>query len=70
MKGSYVADAFSGSGALAKKVRAAGFTTREWGLLHGESQDITKIVVRRPILQDLKSGRSIGIMLAPPCSSW
>ena len=55
---------------VSKKIRLAGFSAREWDLLHGASGDLCVPKVRRPIKQDLACGRCIGLMLAPPCSSW
>ena len=70
MSGSYVADCFAGCGVVSKKVRAAGFAAREWELLNSPAHDLCKFKVRAPIVADLTLGRCIGLMLAPPCSSW
>jgi hypothetical protein len=69
-KGRYVADLFSGHGGVARAVRAAGFTAREWELLHGSHGDLTSPLVRKTIKEDCKRHRVIAAMLAPPCSSF
>eukprot|EP00438_Fugacium_kawagutii_P016537 Skav227298 [mRNA] locus=scaffold2645:95140:99516:- [translate_table: standard] len=68
--GRYVADFFSGSGGVARAARKAGFSTREWELLHGEEYDLTKPCVLWKIHEDIKHGKIIAAMLAPPCSSF
>jgi hypothetical protein len=70
VSGSYVADCFAGCGVVSNKVRAAGFAAREWELLNSPAHDLCNPKVRAPIVADLARGRCIGLMLAPPCSSW
>lgn len=66
----YFADFFSGSGGVARAVRAAGFSTREWELLHGEDYDLTKPSFLSKIREDIRNGKIFAAMLAPPCSSF
>ena len=74
MKGQYFADLFSGVGGVAKAARRLGFSAREWELLHGENSDLTRLVTRPCVIykfeQDIKHGKVLAAMLAPPCSSF
>lgn len=69
-KGQYVADLFSGVGGVAKAARALGFSAREWELLHGDNSDLTRPCVLYKLEQDIKNGKVLAAMLAPPCSSF
>ena len=69
-RGQYLADFFSGVGGVAKAARALGFNAREWELLHGENNDLTRPCVVYKIKQDVKHSKIIAAMLAPPCSSF
>lgn len=55
---------------MARAARHAGFSTREWELLHGPDGDLTHPAVLRKIEADCSHGRLLGAMLAPPCSSF
>ncbi|CAK8986803.1 Uncharacterized protein SCF082_LOCUS707, partial [Durusdinium trenchii] len=70
VKGQYVADFFAGSGRVARAVRRAGFTCREWEILTGPDADLTRPAVLQSVKFDIDKGRIIAAMLAPPCSSF
>ena len=50
MIGGYIADCFSGSGSVAKKIRQAGFAAREWDLILDPRLDLCRRSVRRAIV--------------------
>lgn len=69
-RGSYVADLFAGKGGVSRAVRALGFSAREWELLKGPDHDLTNPVVVFKLLEDIRKGHVLAVMLAPPCSSF
>jgi hypothetical protein len=70
VKGCYVGDLFSGHGGVAKAARQAGFSARDWELLHGTEGDLCRPAVQRVLIADAKQGKLIASMLAPPCSTF
>ena len=70
LKGQYVADLFSGNGGVALACRKLGFATAEWDIRHGHQCDLTCRKVLRKLRLDIKSGRVLAAMLAPPCNSF
>ena len=66
----YVADLFSGRGGVAKACRQLGLRTREWELDAGEVFDLVRLPVRQKLKQDIRQGRVVSVMLAPPCMSF
>ena len=70
VKGRWFADVCSGEGGVAKAVRAKGFRTAEWDTRHGAAYDVAAPRNRRAIAADVSAGRILGLMLAPPCSSF
>ena len=66
----YVADLFSGKGGVAKSCRQLGLRTREWELDAGEIFDLVRLPVRQKLKQDIRRGRVVSVMLAPPCMSF
>ena len=66
----YVADFFAGKGGVARAIRATGFSTREWELLHGPDYDLTQPATIKRILGDIQNRRLLSAMFAPPCSSF
>lgn len=66
----YVADFFAGSGGVSRAVRKLGFKTRDWEIEKGAAYDLTKPSVIRKILDDIRRGKIIAAMFAPPCSSF
>lgn len=61
---------FSGKGGVARCARKLGFETREWELLHGSNGDLTSPAVLFKIKTDIRNGKVLAAMLAPPCSSF
>ena len=70
LKGKYVADCFSGCGGVSRCVEAAGFPTHQWDIKHGAGGDLTAELVIRQLISDIRAGRVLAVMLAPPCSSF
>ena len=70
LKGQYVADLFSGSGGASLACRRLGFATAEWDIRHGHQCDLTSRKVLRKLRLDIKSGKVLAAMLAPPCNSF
>ena len=69
-KGHYVADLFSGEGDVALACERLGFASREWDIRHGHQCDLTSRKVLRRLKCDVKAGKVLAVMLAPPCSSF
>ena len=69
-RGAYIADVFAGEGSVANKVRRQGFNAREWDTVNHKSQDLTCEKVRGKIKHDIKNGLCLGLMFAPPCTTW
>ena len=69
-RGQYVADFFSGHGGVARAARKLGFSTREWELERGPAFDLTNKAVLFKIKEDVRKGRVIAAMLAPPCTTF
>ena len=70
LKGQYVADLFSGDGGLAMACRKLGFAIAEWNIKHGRQCDLISRKVLRKLPLDIKSGKVLAAMLAPPCDSF
>ena len=51
-------------------MKSLGFAARSWELLDGPHGDLTSPKVLRQVLADIRSGRAVAGMLAPPCSSF
>lgn len=68
--GKFFCDFFSGKGGVAICARKLGFETREWEILHGCNGDLTSPAVLFKIKTDIKNGKVLAAMLAPPCSSF
>ena len=66
----YVADLFSGKGGVAKACRQLGLRTKEWEVDAGEIFDLVRLPVRQKLKQDIRRGRVVSVMLAPPCMSF
>ena len=69
-KGCYLADLFSGHGGVSKAVRKMGFSAREWELLKGDEHDLTNPLVVFKVCEDVRKGKILAAMMAPPCSSF
>eukprot|EP00974_Lingulodinium_polyedra_P083388 8073291-Lingulodinium_polyedra.AAC.1 len=61
----WLADCFSGCGAVARAARQLGFPAKEFELRHG--CDLAAPNVQRQLCQDIHQGRVLALMLAPPC---
>ena len=66
----FLADLFSGSGGVARAAQTLGFLTKEWDVVHGPAYDLTDRRVIFKIREDIRRGRIVAVMLAPPCSSF
>ena len=69
-RGRFFCDFFAGKGGVARAARDMGFNTREWELLHGENHDLTSLKVLSKVCQDIRQGKVLAAMFAPPCSSF
>lgn len=69
-EGRYVADLFSGEGGVALTCERLGFASCEWDIRHGHQCDLTSRAVLRKLKCDVKAGKVLAVMLAPPCSSF
>ena len=69
-KGQYVADLFSGNGGVAAACERLGFRSNEWDIRHGHHCDLTRRKVLRRLKVDIKQGKVLAAMLAPPCDSF
>ena len=70
MSSGYIADSFSGSDAVRKAGLRQGIECRSWDIKHGPTGDLLRRDVLLSIISDIKSGKILGIALAPPCASW
>ena len=70
MRKGFFADVFSGCGVVARHIRQLGFGAREFDIRNSPSQDATKPELRRWFLTALRLRILLGLMLAPPCSSF
>ena len=52
-----------------KAASQAGFSTREWELLHGPDFDLTEPATVQRLKTDIRKHKMIATMLAPQCSS-
>lgn len=68
--GKYVADLFAGKGGVAHQCRRLGYKAKEWELERGIQYDLTSKKVRKRLISDIKRGRVLGAMLAPPCTTF
>ena len=68
--GMYVADLFAGKGGVAHQCRRLGYKAKEWELERGVQFDLTNRKVRRKLIRDVKKGRVLAAMLAPPCTTF
>lgn len=68
--GKYVADLFAGEGGVAHQCRRLGYKAKEWELDRGLQFDLTNRKVLRKLIGDVKKGRVLAAMLAPPCTTF
>ena len=68
--GSYVADLFSGSGAVSRQIRKRKVKAREFDIKYGKDGDLLEPSFRRLFSADVKEGRILAVMIATPCSSF
>ena len=69
-KGCYVADVFSGRGGVALACERIGFVSRQWDIRLGHQCDLTSRNVLYRLKCDIRSGKVLAMMMAPPCSSF
>ena len=69
-KGQYVADLFSGKGGVAAACEKLGFVARQWDIKYGHQCDLTNRKVLRALHLDVKNGKVLAVMMAPPCDSF
>ena len=71
MKGKYFADLFSGSGVGASAAVRSGFAARMWEKSRQPlKEDLTKRSVKSKLKRDIRRGKVLASMLAPPCRSF
>ena len=55
---------------MSRSVRRHGVVARSWDVAAGDSFDLTNAKVRGRVITDIKEGKIVGALLAPPCSSF
>ena len=70
VKGHYVADLFSGCGGVALACERLGFVSKQWDIRLGHQCDLTSRNVLYKLKCDIKAGKIIAVMMAPPCNSF
>lgn len=63
-----MADLFSGRGGDTRRCHAQGFRAKECGLGGGVAFDLTRSRIRGRAVSEIRAGRLIGAVLAPPCA--
>ena len=63
-------DLFAGSGGVARHCRWLGYRCKEYDILHGAAGDLTSPSVLRQIRQDIRAGKVVAAILAPPSASF
>lgn len=69
-KGLYIADLFSGNGGVSAACERLGFCAKEWDIRHGHQCDLTSRNILSVLKRDIKAGKILAVMLAPPCDSF
>ena len=69
-KGLYFLDLFGGKGSVSKALHRLGFSTFLWDTAYGNEYDLMDRRNQRFILQQLRSGKVVGVMLHTLCTSW
>ena len=69
-QGEFVADLFSGSGAVSAACHRLGLAARQWEVEKGAEYDLTAPFVKRQLRKQVSDGRVIVGVLAPPCASF
>ena len=70
MNSRYVADLFAGEGGVSQQVRLLGFKARTWEIKHGAEFDLCRQSEQQNLIKEIKSGKVIACMLAPPCTTF
>lgn len=70
LKGLYIADLFSGNGSVSAACERLGFCAKEWDIRHGHQCDLTSRKILSVLKRDIKTGKILAVMLAPPCDSF
>eukprot|EP00959_Pyramimonas_sp_CCMP1952_P017079 362654-Pyramimonas_sp.AAC.1 len=63
-------EVFSGCGAFSKAARRRGVEAFPFDVLQGAAGDVTRRPVQRRIRRLLAHPRCLGILLAPPCTTY
>lgn len=63
-------DLFGGVGGVSKAVQRIGYRAKIWDLKYGPLHDLTDRRVLGRILQEIKKGRVLAVMMAPVCTSF
>ena len=65
-----MADLFSGHGGVSRTVLRLGFAARQWEIELGPQGDLTSRKVRAHIKRDIRRGKVLSAMVAPPCTTF
>ena len=68
--GAYFLDLFAGQGGVSRCLRQHGYRCCEFDVIHGPRCDLTSPAVQARILQAIRTGTVLGIMIALPCFSF
>lgn len=63
-------DLFGGAGGVSKACKRIGFNAKLWDLRFGPLHDITDKRTLQRILQEIRKGRVLAVMMAPVCTSF
>ena len=66
----YVMDLFAGKGGVSAACQALGFHAKQWDIIHGPEHDLTDKRVLKRLLQEIRRGRVLAVMMAPVCTSF
>ena len=66
----YVMDLFAGKGGVSASCEALGFHAKQWDIIHGPEHDLTDKRVLKRLLQEIRLGRVLAVMMAPVCTSF
>ena len=69
-KGTYIADMFSGSGAISCAAHRLCLAARGWEVTRGSEFDVTHQALQCQIRSDAQRGLILAASLAPPCASF
>ena len=70
MRGNYFLDLFAGEAGVSRALDREGYKCFSYDVIYGPDGDLTKPHVQKRVKFAILSGNVIGVMLAPPCSSF